>query len=261
MGNYVDEQLLIETNNLSSKRWKVRRIRTARDRKLRCRYKEFRRVWEVIRNLGFEELTPPVQQGYKRLFVLTEETKYSSKAEFYQHLLDKINTIWYSQVKTFKRDKKRKISKWKYKNRQEQLLDEPSDSAFRQKGKFTEEEALCFTPIDFYDYRLRRWEVKYVFNEPWRFVLRVRPNIITQRRRKDLELEQYRDELSDWLDRNRGRVVKLINGGNTNSWHTAEKRYSPKMKYRNNPLENKSIHEIMEMYKEEKQLWEYEPKI
>ena len=32
MGNYGNEQALIEINNLPSERWKIRRIRTARDK-------------------------------------------------------------------------------------------------------------------------------------------------------------------------------------------------------------------------------------
>mgnify|MGYP000595125188 CR=1 FL=1 len=102
--------------------------------------------------------------------------------------------------------------------------------------------------------------VKYVFCEPWRFVLRVRPNMITKVKRKDLVLEQYQDELKSQRDRNWGRLVKIW-GGNTNSWNTCQKQYIPKEKYKYNPVKNKNLWEIMEEYKEEKELWEYEQKI
>jgi hypothetical protein len=260
MGNYGNEQALIEINNLPSERWKIRRIRTARDKELRRLDKECRHVSELIRNLGYEELNPPIQRGYKRLFVLTEETKRSSKADFYQGILDKINTIWYSPVKTFNKDRKRKIAKWRYRRRAEQLLQEPDEWAFGKSGKFTEEEAQLFHRIDYYSYPSKRWMVKYVFCEPWRFVLRVRPNMITKVKRKDLVLEQYQDELESQRDRNWGRLVKIW-GGNTNSWNTYQKQYIPKEKYKYNPVKNKNLWEIMEEYKEEKELWEYEQKI
>lgn len=261
MGNYVDEQTLIEINNLPSERWKVRRVHTAYDKELCRLYMEYRRVLDVIRNLGYEELNPPIQRGYKRLFVLTEDTKRNGKAGLYEGILDKLNSVWYSPVKTFQRVKKRKIAKWIFWKRREQRLRQPEDSEFKKTGQFTEEEKQLFTPVEYYSYGLRRWCVRYVFNEPWRFVLRVKPNIISQVRRKDLELEQYRDELSDRIDRNRGRMVKTLWGGNTNSWHTMEKKYITREKYKYNPIENKPLYEIMEEYKEEKEVWKYEQKI
>lgn len=258
MGNFMDDEKLIFENNLPSKRWKTRRIRTAFDKRLRRVEKEYDRVWEQIRNLGYEDLNPPVQRGYKRLFVLTEETRYSSRADFYRGILDKINTIWYSPHKTFK-ERKRKIAKWRYQRRNEQLLQQPDDWTFRNK-KFTEEEAKYFFPVEYYDYPCKMWRVRYVFCEPWRFVLRVRPHMLTQIQRRDPELETYSDELDKIRERYRGRLTKL-RGGNTSGWYRWYKRYAVKEKYRYNPLYNKPIHEIMETYNTEKDLWEYGQKI
>lgn len=272
MGNYRDGLLLIENSNLPSGRWKVRRIRTARDRELRRLHKESRRVAEQIRMLGYEELTPPVQRGYKRLFVLTEETKMHDKAGLYQCILNSINTIWYSPVKAFKRDRKRKIAKWKYRRIEEQALKEIELSAYllRTDGlaeyvlkayHITEEQLPYFSCVEYYSNELKRWCVKLVFNEPWRYALRVRPNIITTVRRKNLALERYLDELEKRLERDKGRKLKVLYGGQRNSWHCFVKKYVPKEKYKDYTLKNKPIHEIMEAYKEKKQLWEYEPKI
>lgn len=272
MGNFIDEQMLVEINNLPSERWKIRRIRTAYDRELRRLHREEKRVRELIQNLGYEELNPPIQRGYKRLFVLTEETKRQDNAELYQSILDKINTVWYSPVKTFKRDKKRKISKWKYRKKEEQSLREIELSSYipktydwfeyaQKSHHMTEEQLRFFSRVDYYNHNLKRWCVKLVFNESFRFVLRVRPNIITKVERKDLVLEQYHNELDKRLDRNWGRVVKVLHGGHTNAWNTSLKKHTPKEKYRDCTLKNKPLHEIMEQYKEEKQLWEYEPKI
>ncbi|HCO67029.1 MAG TPA: hypothetical protein DIT04_04615, partial [Dysgonomonas sp.] len=72
MGYSSNEKGLIEQNNLPGRRWKIRRIRTAYDKRLRQMDKKCTLIWNQIRDLGYEELKPPVQRGYKRLFVLTE---------------------------------------------------------------------------------------------------------------------------------------------------------------------------------------------
>lgn len=250
MGNYIDEQKLIFENNLPSERWKIRRIRTAHDKKLLRTEREYNRVCRLIWDLGYEDLNPPIQRGYKRLFVLTEETRYSKRIDFYQRILDKINTVWYSPCKVFK-ERKRKIAKWKYQQRKEQKLQEPDDWTFNRK-KFTEEEISYFFPVEYYNYSTRSWSKKYIFNEPWRFQLRVKPNILTKVQRKDLELEQYRDELKYICERNRSRLTKL-RGGGTNAWNTWQKKHTVKEKYKYNPLSNQCLHQIMEAYHTEKE--------
>ncbi|WP_165024331.1 hypothetical protein [Dysgonomonas sp. ZJ279] len=244
MGNFADEHTLIIQNNLPSRRWKIRRIRTAYDKKLRCIDKEHTYIYNQIRNLGYEELVPPIQRGYKRLFVLTEEAKYSNHAEFYQNILDKINVVWYSPHKIFK-EKKRKISKWKYRKNKEQKLQEPDGWTF-QNMKFTDEEAKYFYKVEYYDYQLKQQREKYVFAEQWRFILRIVPNIITKVQIKDLELEQYRDELRDFLDRdrNRKRLVRMA-GGNTYSWKKIINEKENRKKYMYNSLINIPIQQII----------------
>ncbi len=255
MGNFENEYDLIVQNNLPSRRWRIRRIRTAYDKKLRILDKEHTRICNQIRSLGYEDLIPPIQRGYKRLFVLTEETKYSSRADFYQGILDKINTIWYSPHKTFK-GKKRRIGKWKYKVRNEQTLQEPDSWIFHNNKKFTEEEKKYFYKIEYYDYPSKQYKTKYVFIEQWRFVLRVRPNMITKIQIKDSELEQYRDELDDFLDRkeNYKRLVKM-RGGDSYSWKKILNEKENKIKYAHSSLADIPFHQIEEQYEEERQLW------
>jgi hypothetical protein len=253
MGKFANEQQLIVENNLPLRRWKIGRIRTGRDKRLRRLDKEHTRVWKQIQNLGYEDLIPPVQRGYKRLFVLTDETKYHKQAGFYQLLLDKINTVWYSPDKIFK-TKKRKIKKWRYQNRKEQRLRELDSRDFHHIRKLTEEEKQFFNPVEYYDDRFREHRIKYVFTEPWRFVLRIQPNMITKVQIKDLELEQYRDELDSFLDmtENRRRLIKLKL--RYSSWWKGldnEKRYA------HSSLANIPLHETNNQYKKEKELlWE-----
>ena len=257
MGKFENEQELIVENNLPARRWKTRRIRTACDKKLRRMNKELIRVRKQIMNLGYEDLIPPVQRGYKRLFVLTEDTKHHKQAGLYQEILDKINIIWYSSDKIFK-TKKRKIKKWRYQNRKEQKLREFDSLNFHYTQKLTDEEKQFFSPVAYYDYQFKEYRINYVFTEPWRFILRIQPNMITKVQIKDLELEQYRDELDDFLGRteNRRRLTK-IRGGNSYSWKGALNKKADRKRYAHNSFVNIPLHETNNQYKKEKQLlWE-----
>lgn len=261
MGNFANEQELIVQNNLPSRRWKTRRIHTARDKEILRLNKEYRCVESQIRDLGYKDLNPPIQRGYKRLFVLTEETKYSKRADFYQGILNKINTVWYSPHKTFKQ-KKRRIGKWKFRIRNEQTLQEIDRYVFDKVKNFTEEERKYFYPVEYYDYPRKQYSTKYIFIEQWRFVLQTKPHMITKVQIKDSELEQYRDELGDYLDKhkNRGRLIKL-QGGNTYSWKKVINEREDRKKYSYNSLRNAPLHLITEEYfYEEKELWQYEQK-
>jgi len=257
MGKFENEQQLIIENNQPSRRWKTRRIRTARDKKLRRLDKELTRVRRQIWDLGYEDLILPIQRGYKRLFVLTEDTKHHKQADLYQNILDKINTIWYSSDKIFK-TKKRKIKKWKYQNRNEQRLREFDSRDFHHIQKLTDEEKTFFHPVQYYDYRFKEYRINYLFTEPWRFILRIQPNMITKVQIKDLELEQYRDELDDFLDRNknRRRLTKMW-GGNSYSWKRVLNRIADRKRYVHNSFVNIPLHETINQYEKEKQLsWE-----
>jgi hypothetical protein len=253
MGNFANELQLVLQNNLPSRRWKVRRIRTAYDKKLRQMDKERTQVWNRIRNLGYKDLNPPIQRGYKRLFVLTDETKQSKQADFYQGILNKINTIRYSPHKTFKQ-KKRKIGKWKYQSRNEQELQSPDSWVFHNRMNLTEEEKRFFFPVEYYHAPSKSYCEKYVFIERWRFRLRIMPNMITQVQIKDAELEQYYEELEDYLsqDKNAKRLTKMW-GGNTYSWKKVCNEREDRKRYKYNSLKNKPLHEVIEEYNKEKQ--------
>ncbi len=250
MGCLASEEAFSTRNNLISRRRKVRRIRTAYDKKLRRLEKERTRTQNQIRDLGYEDLKPPVQRGYKRLFVLTEETKYSARADFYQNILDKINTVQYSTHKTFK-VKKRRIGKWKYQYRNVQELQALDEWSFLKKD-FTEEEKCLFYPEEYYYAPLKSYIKKYVFSEPWRYRLRIMPHMITQVQIKDTELEQRYQELEDYLgkDKNVKRLTKM-RGSNTYSWKKVLNQKEDVKRYKYNYLKNKSLYELYENYKEE----------
>lgn len=255
MGNYANDlDSGIYYCHLPNKRWKIRRIKTGYDKLLRRFEKESYQIDKQIRNLGYEPLDKPIQAGYKRLFILTEETKHSKNIDFYQGILDKINTVRYSSTKIF--ENQRTSKRWRRRKRKikEQILLEPNSHTFHDVLKFTEDEKRLFYRIKYYCHQCKKDHVKYVFSEPWRFMLRIRPHWITEVVRKDTVLEQKRDELDDFLDqyKNKARLTKMRGGWGSN-------RYYPdvKEKYSYDPLKNTQLNHWVEEYNNAKEIWEY----
>lgn len=261
MDNFAIEQDWTMHCNIMSRRCRIQRIRKARDKKLRTLDKEYRKLYNNIRDLGYEKLEHPIRCGYKRLFILAEDTRHCPNTEFYQNILDKINTIRYSPNKEF--DRKRTSKKWRKRKRfrKEQTLLEPSRNQFHNTLKFTEDEQRMFYEINYYDYTLKKCCTKYVFSEPWRFVLRIRPHWITEIKRKDALLEQALSEVEAIVSqhKNTGRLTKL-KGGNSYAWKKVINKKSDRDLYAYNSLKQKPLYLIMEEYYEEKQLWEYDQK-
>lgn len=256
MDNFANEQgWTMYADDLPSRRWRIRRMRTAQDKKLRALNKESRRLWTEIRNLGYEPIDPPIRCGYKRLFVLTEDSKHTPSPDFYQGILDKINDIRYSPTKEF--ESKRTSRKWRRRKRKrkEHKLMEPDSYRFHKTLKFTEDEKRMFYEIKYYDKQLKNERIKYVFSEPWRFTLRIRPHWITEIQRKNPILEQQEQEIDKILDRykNKGRLIKM-RGGDSYSWKRVNEKIDTRKRYAYHSLKNKPLHLVMEEYNEEKQL-------
>lgn len=226
------------------------RLRTARQ-KTRMQYEDFdkmllrldreqRKLSRQKWNLGWEPLNPPVQKGWKRFFVLREDVAKSKDAEFFENILLRINTVDLSHKKTFLQ-KRRKWGRKYYVVRPQKLRD--FDSWEFRKKDFNERERLYFDVI--YQYRKPHEPpaIKYVFREPWRFVLKVEPNIIDKVKIRDNELEAHIRKLGDYFDRNayNGRRNKLIRGNTYkyyNEWDEIERE--------RNPLKNKPISKILD---------------
>jgi len=229
------------------------RLRTARqkkrmqhedlEKKLISLYKEERALYKQLRDLGWEPLMPPVQKGWKRFFVLREDVARSRQAEFFQNILKKINTYDWSHRKDFM-TRKRKFGRKKYIVKEQKLL-QPCGWHFEKLG-FNEYEKQMFHE----EYHHRQWSKdpikKYVFNEPWRFVLRVRPNMITKVRINDAILESRIQGIGNYLKRNdlRKRQHRLLNGNYQYRWKEFEKYNEV------NEFKNKSLQQIMDILKE-----------
>ena len=133
----------------------------------------------------------------------------SKHTDFFAELLRKINTCDYHPRKDFKSKKGRK--------RYKKLLVKPQSLKSLHRLEFarlTEREKQFFHP----ETRLEKWSrepvTRYVFNEPWRFVLQVRPNMVGRRWIRDAELDARIKKIRSYIERNdyRGRMNKVVHG-------------------------------------------------
>lgn len=231
------------------------RLRTARQKK-RMQYKNFDKhliqlhktqlmLWKKKRNLGWEPLIPPVQKGWKRFFVLRGDVARSKYADFFQGILNKINTYDWSHRKDFL-VKQRRFGKKKYVVKRQRLL-EPDEYHFR-KLNFSEKEK-CFFDIENRTSPGSKQSIRYyVFRDSWRFVLRVRPNLIDKIRVKDGELESQIELLKNYLERNdfENRLDKITRG-NVYKWGKREEL----VRFREKELfKNKRLGDLLDAVKE-----------
>lgn len=223
------------------------RLRTVRQKK-RMQYKDFDKqllklrreeykLDELERNLGYEPLVPPVQKGWKRFYVLREDIARSKHSEFFENILKKINAYEWSWRKDF-RVRKRRYGKGKYIIKSQSLLS-PCESHFAKLG-FTEVEKSYFYEVWKMDSCKKLYKY-YVFSEPWRFVLRVRPNMIDKIKRRDAQIESRSKEIDNFFERNnyRYRLWKILDGDASRRWYDKEKIIVE------NVLKNKPIQRVL----------------
>ena len=230
------------------------RLRTARQKK-RMQYKDFEKKLLKInreeiklklkqRNIEWVPLVPPFQKGWKRYFVLREDVAVSKQAWFFENILRKINTQDWSHRRDFKITKRR-YGRKKQVVKGQQLL-KPYDYQF-SKMNFSEDEKQLFHEV--FEYEIRGKTVKrYAFSEPWRFVLRVRPNMITMVKNNDAIIESRLKEIENYLERNklREKLYKLLDG--KVGWRSNYARYEYKEKY---VYKNKAFSQVLHLIKEE----------
>lgn len=229
------------------------RIRTARQ-KIRMQYEDFDKqliaiskerhvLYKIKYRPELEPLEPPVQRGWKRFFVLKDDVAGSRDALFYEGILKSINTEDWSYRKDFKIKQRRHGRKKLVVKKQE--LKKLTEWEF-SKLNFNEQEKRCFYAEFFYNRWRRRFELFYVFSEPWRFVLRVRPNMLEWKKKTDPLKESRLQKIDNYIDRNYlyGRMVKAIYGSDhqDKSW-----RNKPAL----NILKNKSLNQVLDMVSEE----------
>lgn len=243
--DYEIDTLSPEHFRLKSSRRRERWKHRSREKSLLRLYREYDALRDQKRDLGWERLDPPVLRGYKRYFVLRSEVARGKEAKLFQSILDKINTTEYSSRRDFKK-KRRRFGRKVYEVRSQQLQRLWTGS-FREK-KFTGQEASCFDlvmtderPGSYY-----RWT--YVFREPWRFQLKIEPNVIRWTRVKDFDLERRIGEMERYIYSNRlWPQINKLRSGSCQRWGMyACKGDLPK--YRYDPLKNRRFVDALDEY-------------
>ena len=190
------------------------------------------------RNLPLIPLEKPYQKGYVRFFVLREDVRQGKQADFFATLLEKINTYQYADNRKFQKKKKRRC-KPVYVARKQELRSFSQRELERalDSGEFSVKEYLYFARVECFNRQKDCFETYYEFTEPWRFELRVKPNMITHYRPVDIAIERELAELDKIIDdhKNWGTITHKIYGRH-NSWNQYQKRYTPKEKYKRTPL-------------------------
>jgi len=214
---------------IKSARRKRRLVKTDRDKQLIQLDKRRDELWEQKKLLPKVALEHPYQRGWKRFFVLRDDIKRGTQAEFYETLLPKINTVEYHHDKSFKRKKRRK-GRNVYVVKQ-QLLREFYDYSWQaNRMKLTDEEKACFTRIEFIN-TSRRLDVKYVITEPWRYLIKIVPNMVTHIKLMDTDIERELSYIDDHIDNNHLTPrINLLTRGRSYRW---KDRFNERIKYIN----------------------------
>ncbi|NCD68564.1 hypothetical protein [Mucilaginibacter agri] len=215
---------------IKSVRRKKRLVKTDRDKQLIQLDKRRNELWEQRKKSPPIALEQPYQRGWKRFFVLREDVKCGPHAEFYEALLAKINTTHYHHDKSFKHKKRRK---WRYGHVvKKQILHEFDLYHWNNnKAGLSEQEKECFTRVETYSIKTKRLEVKYVITEPWRYVLKIQPHMVTHKKQVSSELEQELAWIDNYISQHylSPRIHLLTHGKN----YRSRDRFAEQSKYIN----------------------------
>ncbi len=240
---------LIALYNLKTKRQKRRALKEDREKQLLRLYEQSKELYEAQRNLPMVPLNEPFQKDWKRTFAMHKSDLYGDKVDFYQCLLDKINTAQYSRDKQFRDPLHRKKNGQKLYRIHDQSIKEFEAYEWNDpKLLFTDKERELFQRVEYWHTIFRQQRVKYVFTEPWRYKLIVTANIIYEVREEDGILKQMESELDNYLRRaNLWNAIYKVRDGSVYNW----KREMPeKAKYRN-PFKNKPFTAMLDEVKNE----------
>jgi hypothetical protein len=232
------------------------RIRNARQKK-RMQHEDFEKqlitwhkgeiaLWRQRSNLGWVPLIPPFQKGWKRSFVLRPDVARGKHAVFFDSILKKINTHDWSHRKDFL-VKRKKFGKKIYVVKHQQLL-APWECHFLKLG-FSETEKQFFRMEEHWEKNACKPLKRYVFSEPWRFVLQTRPNMIEKIRIMSPVLEARLAQIDNYLKRNdyRKKQMKILCGYYQYKFGKKIEKYNE-----SNPIKGKSLIVIINLIKDEK---------
>lgn len=217
MDNY-EQSFDVLQYRLKSARRKKRLQKKDFDKQLIQIVKKEKLLWKKRQELPMIPLENPYQKGWKRHFTVREDIKRSPSAGFFTTLLEKTNTVQYHPEKSFKAKKRRRGSRKRNKGPKviRQFLQEFSEWHWNHPGlKLTELEKAHFHLYEKASKDGKQKRFAYRFNEPWRYVLQVKPHIITEVKMVDGLLEQEIRLLDNYVKNHylRRRMNKLTGRG------------------------------------------------
>ena len=226
---------------IKSARQKKRLTKKDFDKQLLRIYKLEKTLYQQKLSLPLVPLAEPYQRGWKRTFILREDVARSKQADFYRGLLKKVNTVEYAHNKGFTKKKRRK-RKRVFEVRPQHLREFYTWEWAHPKCKFTDAEKALFSIKEYWCSQQKMVITKYVFTEPWRFILQVRPNMVTHKKIVDEVLECAIQQLDNQIERNhlRPAMNRLIYGV---SYFRMRGIGNERER---NPLKNKSLYQILE---------------
>ena len=121
------------------------------------------------------------------------------------------------------------------------------DKHYLVKHQFSDKELAYFEEKLIYSKRHREPVKVVVFTEPWRFVLRIRPNIITHTKLRDVVLEQRIKRIDTYIQQNdlKGTINRLVYGHHKWHWFREEKARE------RNPYKHKNLEQILDECRQE----------
>lgn len=188
-------------SRLKTTRQKKRLVKEDFKKKLFKLDKERDKHWDQKIHIPWIDLDEPYQKGYERFFILREDVDRSNLADFFEGLLKKINTTQYSDNRKFLK-RKRKDRKKIWVEEKQSLKEICMCDWVSNKLKLTEQEKRYFIRVEKYSAAYKCKVVRYIFIEPWRYVLKTIPHIITHYKPIDTELESKIKQIDNYFDRN-----------------------------------------------------------
>lgn len=234
---------------LQSARQKRRSQKEDFDKRLIQLDKQQSKCWKARQQLPWIPLAEPYQKGWKRFFVWREDVKRSRNAAFYQTLLDKINTFHYHSDKMFK-VKRRWRGKKIYEVKAQSLKEFSEWEWNSPKCKLTEYEKMFFYQKETLDFMGKHIIIQYAYVDPWRFVLQIRPHMITKTKMIDADLEREYHQLKNYIEKNHlGHRIYKLTKGRSRRRCCKNKDIHPRERH---PFINMPLYRILDACREEK---------
>lgn len=208
------ENQIFYSTRLRTKREKKRKIKIAKEKNVREKYKRRKELIQEQKNIPLIPLQEPYQKGFERYFVLRDDIKRENEIEFFTQILKKINTSQFSETRKFVKKRKRN-GKRIYVPRIQNLKQLQPYEFSGSHSVLTDEERQYFACIQVYDPVTKRFKGIYEFLQSWRFRLIIKPNMITHYKPLDIDLKREEAQLDHFFDnyKNQGILLKKIVGG------------------------------------------------